>query len=456
MDLAYIPSPSHGVVHLGPIPLRGYAFCIIIGVFVAVWLGNKRWVARGGKAGTIADIAVWAVPFGLVGGRLYHVITDYELYFTDGKDWVDAFKIWQGGLGIWGAIALGARRRLDRLPPPRHRAARVRRRHRARHRLRPGHRPLGQLVQPGAVRQPDAPALGPEDHQRRGRPDPRHLPADVPVRVPVVHRRRAAGALGRPPLPARPRPGLRAVRRRVLRRPRLDRAHAVRLRPPHPGPAAQRLDGDHRLRRRRRSTSCCRPGCAPAVRRSSSRARPAGGDGARRTPGSDEAADGRRRRPSRPTGAAPARAAEQSPAGQDPAPTQVRRGPRGGRAAGRRPAPRRRRNRSPQTSLPDRRGRTAPSLPDRPRDSHVFPQVRAAFPCWRRAGMPTYGRSVANAYAGRAEPAGRGCTVTTAVEETATPASRTTSRTTSTGTSAAAGCARPSSARWTASCPTSR
>ncbi|MER5432731.1 prolipoprotein diacylglyceryl transferase [Streptomyces sp. NPDC002588] len=108
MELAYIPSPSRGVLHLGPIPLRGYAFCIIIGVFVAVWLGNKRWIARGGRAGTVADISVWAVPFGLVGGRLYHVITDYELYFTEGRDWVDAFKVWQGGLGIWGAIALGA------------------------------------------------------------------------------------------------------------------------------------------------------------------------------------------------------------------------------------------------------------------------------------------------------------------------------------------------------------
>ncbi|MFG2296798.1 prolipoprotein diacylglyceryl transferase [Streptomyces sp. NPDC048603] len=108
MDLAYIPSPSTGVIHLGPIPLRGYAFCIIIGVFVAVWLGNKRWIARGGRSGTVADIAVWAVPFGLVGGRLYHVITDYQLYFGEGRDWVDAFKIWEGGLGIWGAIALGA------------------------------------------------------------------------------------------------------------------------------------------------------------------------------------------------------------------------------------------------------------------------------------------------------------------------------------------------------------
>jgi prolipoprotein diacylglyceryl transferase len=108
MDLAYIPSPSTGVLNLGPVPLRGYAFCIIIGVFVAVWYGNKRWIARGGKAGTVADIAVWAVPFGLVGGRLYHVITDYQLYFSEGENWVDAFKIWEGGLGIWGAIALGA------------------------------------------------------------------------------------------------------------------------------------------------------------------------------------------------------------------------------------------------------------------------------------------------------------------------------------------------------------
>ncbi|MGW2708587.1 prolipoprotein diacylglyceryl transferase [Streptomyces sp. NPDC001356] len=108
MNLASIPSPAHGVLYLGPIPLRGYAFCIIIGVFVAVWFGNKRWIARGGQSGTVADIAVWAVPFGLVGGRLYHVITDYELYFSEGRDWVDAFKVWEGGLGIWGAIALGA------------------------------------------------------------------------------------------------------------------------------------------------------------------------------------------------------------------------------------------------------------------------------------------------------------------------------------------------------------
>lgn len=108
MDLAYIPSLPRSMIELGPIPLRGYAFCIILGVFVAIWLGNRRWIARGGRKGTVADIAVWAVPFGLVGGRLYHVVTSYELYFGEGRDPVDAFKIWEGGLGIWGAIAFGA------------------------------------------------------------------------------------------------------------------------------------------------------------------------------------------------------------------------------------------------------------------------------------------------------------------------------------------------------------
>ncbi|MFP3990717.1 prolipoprotein diacylglyceryl transferase [Streptomyces sp. E11-3] len=106
--LAFIPSPAKGEIVPFGVPLRGYAFCIILGVFAAVWLGGRRWVARGGRVGTVADIAVWAVPFGLVGGRLYHVITDYELYFSEGRNWVDAFKIWEGGLGIWGAIALGA------------------------------------------------------------------------------------------------------------------------------------------------------------------------------------------------------------------------------------------------------------------------------------------------------------------------------------------------------------
>ncbi|MCX6395384.1 MAG: prolipoprotein diacylglyceryl transferase [Propionibacteriales bacterium] len=102
-----IPSPSEGVWHLGPLPIRAYALAIIIGVFAAIWLGERRWAERGGTAGQVGDIAIWGVPAGLVGARLYHVITDHQLYFGPGKDAVDALKVWHGGLGIWGAIAGG-------------------------------------------------------------------------------------------------------------------------------------------------------------------------------------------------------------------------------------------------------------------------------------------------------------------------------------------------------------
>jgi prolipoprotein diacylglyceryl transferase len=107
--LASIPSPDRGVWELGPIPIRAYALCIIAGIIVAIWWSERRWVARGGNAGAIIDIAVFAVPFGLVGGRLYHVATDWHRYFGDDPEAspINALKIWDGGLGIWGAIALG-------------------------------------------------------------------------------------------------------------------------------------------------------------------------------------------------------------------------------------------------------------------------------------------------------------------------------------------------------------
>ena len=108
MILASIPSPSQGVWHLGPLPIRAYALGIILGVVVAIWLGERRWVARGGRAGTVSDVAVWAIPFGLVGARLYHVATNPELYFAAGQRPIEALYIWNGGLGIWGSVALGA------------------------------------------------------------------------------------------------------------------------------------------------------------------------------------------------------------------------------------------------------------------------------------------------------------------------------------------------------------
>ena len=164
--LAAIPSPDRGVWYLGPVPIRAYALCIIAGIVVAVLWGERRFVARGGEPGTVTDVAVLAVPFGLVGGRLYHVATDWQTYFGPGGDPLDALKIWQGGLGIWGAVALGAvgawigcRRRGVPLPFFADAVAPgiV---------DRAGHRPARQLVQPGALRRPDDLPWGLEIYRR--------------------------------------------------------------------------------------------------------------------------------------------------------------------------------------------------------------------------------------------------------------------------------------------------
>jgi len=101
---AAIPSPSSGSVHLGPVELRAYGLMIGLGVVAAVMIGSRRWVARGGHPDDIAAIAMWAVPAGLVGSRLYHVATDWKRF--QGR-WEDVFAIWQGGLGIPGGLAAG-------------------------------------------------------------------------------------------------------------------------------------------------------------------------------------------------------------------------------------------------------------------------------------------------------------------------------------------------------------
>ncbi|MEO6956609.1 MAG: prolipoprotein diacylglyceryl transferase [Antricoccus sp.] len=106
--LAAIDSPTFGAIHLGPLTIHMYALCILTGVVVAIWISGRRLVARGGAEGDILDLAIWAVPFGLVGGRLYSVFTTPEPYFGKNGHLINILRIWDGGLGIWGAVALGA------------------------------------------------------------------------------------------------------------------------------------------------------------------------------------------------------------------------------------------------------------------------------------------------------------------------------------------------------------
>jgi prolipoprotein diacylglyceryl transferase len=103
-----IPTPTTSAVEIGPFTIHFYALCIIAGVAAAIWLGNKRFCAHteNGK-GVVADVAIYAVPAGVIGGRLYHVVTTPEDYFGRAGNLFDIVKIWNGGLGIWGAIAVG-------------------------------------------------------------------------------------------------------------------------------------------------------------------------------------------------------------------------------------------------------------------------------------------------------------------------------------------------------------
>jgi len=107
LRVAFLPSPTRSVISLGPLTIHFYALAIIIGVAVAIYVGNKRFVAMGGAPGVVSDVALFAVPAGVIGGRMYHVITTPELYFGKSGHLVEIFFMWKGGLGIWGAISLG-------------------------------------------------------------------------------------------------------------------------------------------------------------------------------------------------------------------------------------------------------------------------------------------------------------------------------------------------------------
>ncbi len=105
---ASIPSPSVGTLWLGPVPLRAYGILMVTGMIVAAWITYVRYRAAGGEGDVVLDTTMWAIPFGIVGARLYHVVTTPTGYFgPDGDPWA-ILRIWEGGLAIYGAVAFGA------------------------------------------------------------------------------------------------------------------------------------------------------------------------------------------------------------------------------------------------------------------------------------------------------------------------------------------------------------
>lgn len=102
-----IPSPDLQFMQFGPFRIYMYAICIMVGVILAaIWTG-RRFARRGGEAGAIIDFTVWTLVFGIIGARLYHVLTHWGDYFGPGRNPLDVFAFWQGGIAIFGALIGG-------------------------------------------------------------------------------------------------------------------------------------------------------------------------------------------------------------------------------------------------------------------------------------------------------------------------------------------------------------
>jgi prolipoprotein diacylglyceryl transferase len=108
MPVAFLPSPASDIWHLGPVPVQAFAMCTVVGVLAGLWLTDWRYRRAGGERGVVLNVATVAVPVGIVGARIYSVVTNYGLYFGRGRDWANMLRIWQGGLGMAGAVAAGA------------------------------------------------------------------------------------------------------------------------------------------------------------------------------------------------------------------------------------------------------------------------------------------------------------------------------------------------------------
>ena len=194
---ANIPSPSINSFNIGPLVIHFYALAYLVGIAAAIIITRRRWRAVGGDPDIVGDIALWSVPAGIIGGRIYFdITTPMDIPHV----WYGVFAVWDGGLGIWGGIALATVVGLWRLRRPRREHRPVHGRGGARPAGGAGHRPDRQLLQQGALRQPDVAALGPGDplpvpavrRDPRQVPELQHVPADLPVRADLRLR------LGRP------------------------------------------------------------------------------------------------------------------------------------------------------------------------------------------------------------------------------------------------------------------
>jgi prolipoprotein diacylglyceryl transferase len=103
-----IPSPDVSYIDLGMFRIHFYALFILTGIAIATWIADRKLSKRGAIKGTMLDVALWAVPFGIIGGRFFHVITHPDDYFFEGADLLATLRIWEGGLAIYGAVSFGA------------------------------------------------------------------------------------------------------------------------------------------------------------------------------------------------------------------------------------------------------------------------------------------------------------------------------------------------------------
>ena len=108
LDTVGVPSPEVSFIDIGIFRVHFYALFILTGIALATWIADRKLTSRGAPKGSMLDIALWAVPFGIIGGRIFHVITHPNDYFFEGADLLATVRIWEGGLAIYGAVSLGA------------------------------------------------------------------------------------------------------------------------------------------------------------------------------------------------------------------------------------------------------------------------------------------------------------------------------------------------------------